>query len=213
MPGAAATPLRSSSSAHAQLRSPPRRPWRGGGGGDDGEGDGGGMQARGSRRVRPSTLTSGSLLQLCTDSWTQLVRGPTPAPAGSRLARSSVPPPGAFSLPVRRKRLADVVLLAEKIRPKDHEQATRCLMLKKNDHVPSVRGDCEASRKVPACRALLWCCPSTDPPEWPITRYKINLPPWDPFESNPSSPREMEDPSQFDSQMQMHIPLIQDETF
>lgn len=53
------------------------------------------MQARGSRRVRPSTLTSGSLLQLCTDSWTQLVRGPTPAPAGSRLARSSVPPPAA----------------------------------------------------------------------------------------------------------------------
>lgn len=34
VPGAATPPLRSSSSAHARRRCPPRKPWRGGGGGD-----------------------------------------------------------------------------------------------------------------------------------------------------------------------------------
>ena len=61
------------------------------------------MQARGSRRVRPSTSTSGSLLQLCAGSWAQLARGPTPPTEGGRLARSLVEA-GGFSLPMRRKR-------------------------------------------------------------------------------------------------------------
>jgi len=34
VPGAVTPPLRSSSSAHARRRCPPRKPWRGGGGGD-----------------------------------------------------------------------------------------------------------------------------------------------------------------------------------
>ena len=142
------------------------------------------------RPPRPPAPSSSSArtagLSLCE---VQPLPPPEAASRGARCRRQQLRRARGFSLPVRRKRLADAVLLAEKIRPEDHEQATRCLMLKKSDHVPSVRGDCEASRKVPACRALPWCCPSTDPPEWPITRYKINLPPWDPFESNPSSPQ------------------------
>ena len=112
------------------------------------------------RPPRPPAPSSSSArtagLSLCE---VQPLPPPEAASRGARCRRQQLRRARGFSLPVRRKRLADAVLLAEKIRPEDHEQATRCLMLKKKATtcLPSgvtakLRGRCLPA--VPCCGAV-----------------------------------------------------------
>ena len=93
MPGAAAPPLRSSSSAHVRWRCPPRRPWREGGGGEGGggRGEGGGGSGAGGRRGRQRRRRQGQRRKRPVTGGTR--GAPAPTCSVERERESGPPPP------------------------------------------------------------------------------------------------------------------------
>ena len=118
MPGAAAPPLRSSSSAHVRWRCPPRRPWREGGGGEGGggRGEGGGGSGAGGRRGRQRRRRQGQRRKRPVTGGTRGAPAPTCSVEREREWASSTATMSANSSPPQ----------AQRPRPRHHRHTPRC---------------------------------------------------------------------------------------